>query len=198
MIAVLGEQLVVPLVSALSQEEDGQRRRLLTELLATAASNNPAALDPYLSNQPWYVLRNLATVLGRTGKAAAIAGTRRLLNHEDHRVRVEATRSLARLAGDTAAPTLVRLLGDAHERVRQTAVSLTRSIGGEEVDRLLISEIENRRLGADEAQIVIRILGSRNSTQAVPLLKRFAAKRFVWGARRHIRAAAREALERMA
>ena len=140
-VTVLGTPAVVPLVTALAQEEDGQRRRLLTELLAAAARNDPARLDPYLTNQPWYVLRNLATVLGKTGRSAAIAGTRRLLAHDDHRVRVEATRSLARLAGDSAAPTLVRVLSDENERVRQTAASLARSVAGAEMDQLLISEV---------------------------------------------------------
>lgn len=197
MIEALGTPTVVPLVAALSQEEDGQRRRLLTELLASAARHDPAALDPFLSNQPWFVLRNLATVLGKTGRSSAVPGVRRLLAHQDHRVRVEATRALARLEGEAAAPTLVRLLSDDHERVRQTAVSLARGIGGSELDQLLIAELEGGRLGVDETQIVIRILGSRKTTEAVELIGRLAARRFVWGARKQIRDAAREVLGRM-
>lgn len=195
MIDAIGTPGVAPLVAVLSQEEDGQRRRLLTELLASAARHDPGALDPYLSNQPWYVLRNLATVLGKTGRSAALPGTRRLLTHDDFRVRVEATRSLARLAGDAAAPTFIRLLSDENERVRQTAVSLARSVGGEELDQLLITELDSGRLGADETQVVIRILGSRKSAGAADLLRRLASKRFVWGAKKQIRATAREALE---
>ncbi len=198
MIDALGTPTVVPLVAALSQEEDGQRRRLLTELLASAARHDPAALDPYLANQPWFVLRNLATVLGKTGRTSAIPGVRRLLAHEDHRVRVEATRALARLDGDGAAPTLVRLLSDDHERVRQTAVSLARSVGGGELDQLLVAELESGKLGVEESQVVIRILGSRKSPGAVNVIERLAARRFVWGARKQVRDAAREALEKMA
>jgi hypothetical protein len=197
MIDALGTPTVVPLVAALSQEEDGQRRRLLTELLSAAARHDPAALDPFLTNQPWFVLRNLATVLGKTGRSAAVPGVRRLLVHEDHRVRVEATRALARLEGDAAAPTLVRLLGDDHERVRQTAVSLARSIGGSELDQLLVAELEGGRLGPDEAQVVIRILGGRKTPAALPVIEKLASRRFVWGARRQVRVAAREALGRM-
>ena len=196
LISTLGSASVGPLVDMLAKEEDGQTRRLLTELLSHAARRDPHSLDRHLVGQPWFVLRNLATVLGKTGQLAATSGLHQMIKHDDHRVRIEALRGLVRVQRQDAAPTLVRMLDDPHDRVRQNAATLARSSESEELDSLLARELEADRLRPEIAVVVVRILASRQSAQARAVVETIAKQRFkVKGGSRAVRDAAREALE---
>ncbi len=193
--ADFGIAAVDPLVQHLAMEEDGQVRRAITELLAASANRNPRVLDDYLNHQPWYVIRNLAIVLGKTDRDAAVPGLRRLLSHEEYRVRVEVLRSLVRLMRQNAAPILIRSLGDENERVRQTGASLLRSNEADDLDQLLTDELAKERLRPEVAIQVIKILGSRNTELGRETLKGFASKRFTLSSQtRAFRDAARESL----
>jgi HEAT repeats len=188
---------VDPLVQHLATEEDGQVRRAITELLAASANRNPRVLDDYLNHQPWYVIRNLAIVLGKTDRDAAVPGLRRLLSHEEYRVRVEVLRSLVRLMREGAAPILIRSLGDENERVRQTGASLLRSNEATDLDQMLIDELAKERLRPEVAVQVIKILGSRGTAMGRAALESLASKRFSFSSQaRSFRDAARESLAR--
>ncbi len=196
--ADFGVFAVDPLVQHLAVEEDGQVRRAITELLAASAHRNPRVLDDYLHQQPWYVIRNLAIVLGKTDREAAVPGLRRLLSHEEYRVRVEVLRSLVRLMRENAAPILIRSLADDNERVRQTGASLLRSNEAADLDRMLSDELAKERLRPEVAIQVIKILGSRNTDLGRETLKRFASRRFSLSSQtRAFRDAARESLARL-
>jgi HEAT repeats len=192
-----GVSAVDPLVQHLATEEDGQVRRAITELLAASANRNPRVLDDYLNHQPWYVIRNLAIVLGKTDRDAAVPGLRRLLSHEEYRVRVEVLRSLVRLMREGAAPILIRSLGDENERVRQTGASLLRSNEATDLDQMLIDELAKERLRPEVAVQVIKILGSRGTAMGRAALESLASKRFSFSSQtRSFRDAARESLAR--
>ena len=58
---------------------------------------DPRSVDRHLTGQPWFVVRNLATVLAKTGQLGATPGLRQLMGHDDYRVTVEALRGLMRI-----------------------------------------------------------------------------------------------------
>ncbi|MFQ5554420.1 MAG: HEAT repeat domain-containing protein [Acidimicrobiia bacterium] len=195
----MGSAVVPHLVELLVREEDGQTRRLLTELLAHAARREPHSLDPHLIGQPWFLVRNLATVLAKTGRMAAVPGLQRLATHEDHRVRVEVLRGLVRIQGERAAATVVRMLEDPNERVRHTAATLARATDSATLDRMLGRELEEGRLAPDVAVVVVRILAGRSSSEARAVVAALAKRKLALkGANRAVRDAARRALEEAA
>jgi len=150
---------------------------------------------PYLTDRPWYLLRNLAIALGKTGQANAVPGLLRILNHEDHRVRTEALRSILRIQGREAVPTLIRMLGDPHERVRHAAAGLARAVDSDGLDALLVAELESDRLSAEAACGIVELLGSLATPRGAEALTRLAGRRFVFRKRgRAVRDAARVAL----
>jgi HEAT repeats len=192
----LGRQVIDELVIQLASEEEKAVRRQLTELLAAAAASRPSAIEPYLKDQRWYVVRNLVTALGRTGNPNAARSVRLVAGHTDHRVRIEALRSLVTLLRDDAAPVVVKALSDEDERVRQAAVTLLKGRALTDVDRQLVAELRDDQLAMDAALGVIAILGSRAMPEGRAALEDLAAKRFAFkGRTRTLRAAARKALE---
>ncbi len=195
LIETMGAAAVGPLVEMLAREEDAQARRLLTELLAQAARPNPRSIDHHLPGQPWFLLRNLATVLAKTGRREAVAPLLKLLNHDDYRVRVEALRGLVRIQRDESAQVLVKMLDDPHERVRHNAATLARSAESSQLDGLLAHALLEDRLRPDVAVSVVHVLAGRGSPEARGVVEDLARQRFkVKGASRAVRDAAREAL----
>jgi hypothetical protein len=95
-----GEAAVDPLLDRLAESEDrGERRWLLDRLaaLGDAAVGPPATAR--LEDAPWFLARNILTLLRRTGGGDRVA-PEPYLGHEDPRVRVEAVR----LFGQGSAP----------------------------------------------------------------------------------------------
>jgi HEAT repeat protein len=198
LVETMGGVAVGPLVEMLAREDDAQTRRMLTELLAHAARSEPRALDPHLVAQPWYVVRNLATVLAKTGRQGAVPSLSQLLTHEDHRVRVEALRGLVRIQRGEAGPTLVRMLEDPHDRVRQNAATLARSAESSEIDALLVRALEEDRFEPDAAARAIQVLAGRGTAESRNVVESLARRRFaVKGGSRAVRDAARRALREM-
>ena len=181
------------LVTQLAGEDDSRVRRSLTNMLAGAARTKPRALEPYLSDHRWFLVRNLTTALGKTANPDAMGSLRLVLTHSDHRVRMEALRSTVRLMREGATPVLVRALSDPHEQVRHTATTLVRGTGTEDADRALADELRADRLPADVSIEVIAILGERRSASATLLLEELASRRFA--IRAHTRAKRRAAQE---
>jgi len=185
------------LVAQLAEASDRRNRRVLTELVTRAIREDPGVVIPYLSGRPWYLLRNLAIALGKTGQANAVPGLLRMLNHEDHRVRTEALRSILRIQGREAVPTVIRMLGDPHERVRHAAAGLARAVDSEGFDALLVAELDSDRLSTEAACGIVELLGCLETDRGADALARLAGRRFVFRKRsRAMRDAARMAMDK--
>jgi HEAT repeat protein len=196
LLTAFGMHVIDQLVTQLAGEDDSRVRRSLTNMLAGAARTKPRALEPYLSDHRWFLVRNLTTALGKTANPDAMGSLRMVLTHSDHRVRTEALRSTVRLMRGSSTPVLVRALSDSHEQVRHTAATLVRGATDDEADRALADELRADRLPADMSIEVISILSERGSASGAMVLEELASRRFA--VRAHARAkrrAAREALK---
>ena len=60
------------LVERLGDTEDAQERRMLTDLLAVSLTD-VRRIEAHLNDPRWYVIRNLAIVLGRSGRSAVLS-----------------------------------------------------------------------------------------------------------------------------
>jgi len=193
---LLGPTAVEEIVDRLAEEDQAPRRRILVELLAIAARERPAELVPYLSDDRWYIVRNLVTALGATGNPDAVAGLRLVADHTDHRVRMECLRASVRLQRDGAFPLVVRAFSDPHEQVRHTALALVRGLGTPDTDGVLASRLRSDGLPLDVALEIVDILGASPSAVARQALEEIAHRRFAFRSRtRTLRAAARLALQ---
>ncbi len=198
-LGTIGTSATDALVTMLAEAEDQRTRRSITALLVPAVSEDPLCLDNYLLDERWYLLRNLAIVLGRTGKQAAVAALHRLLGHEDQRVRAEALRSLVRLQRDEAAATILRMLGDPHPIVREAAASLAKTFDSKSFEAALIRELEKGKHPQQVQLTMISVLGGRDTNASRDAIERLAGKRVVLGKKnRQLRAHARQIMSEAA
>jgi len=188
----IGASAVDALVGMLAATEDQSTRRTITALLVPAVTEDPLALDNYLLDERWYLIRNLATVLGKTGRQAAVGPVLRLLKHDDHRVRAEALRSLIRIQRSEAASAVLRMLADPHPLVRDAAVSLAKTFDSVAFESALIRDLETGKHSPEVLAAMIAVLGGRNTETAHQAMERMASRRLVFRRRnRELRAQAR-------
>ncbi len=195
LLSILAPSHVSELIDMMASEEDRARRRTFLNVLGREAARDSRQVIERLDDQRWFVVRNLAIVLGRSGNATCVPALRRLVSHGDHRVRVEALRALSSLDSGSV-DYFGDALGDSHESVRQAAIAMLGVRGTGESDSLLIGALWSTNLDTEEKERVIRVLGDRPSGDARQALENLARKRFTFSAKaRQLRSVAREALE---
>jgi HEAT repeat protein len=185
-----GRRVVPTLVEWIVVDEAPISRKQVVDHLAAIGRADVGALLPYLEDPRWFVVRNFATAIGRSGHEDAVEHLRSCLKHGDDRVRVEALRAIAAIRKDGAVTTIVESLEDPSERVRHAAISLLRAIPSDDVVSVAEQLIDDKRVGSAEARKLVALIAARPAAAAIPALERLAARRPAFGAHKAAREAA--------
>jgi hypothetical protein len=196
LVAAWGTRMVDYLVAGMAAEEPPVNRRHLVDCLGYVGREDVRPLAALVADHRWFIVRNLATALGRTGRPQAVPAVESLLMHPDDRVRVEALRALATLRRDESVPALVAALGDESPRVRHAATSLLRASASPEVVPGVVRVLESRNITASEGERLVAAIAERRDPAVRQALRRLAGRRMAVGVGRVVRDAARRALER--
>ncbi|MFQ5947424.1 MAG: HEAT repeat domain-containing protein [Acidimicrobiia bacterium] len=186
-----------PLIERLADEPDWAQRRLIIELLVKLVRVEPMPVLPYLNDSRWYLVRNLAIILGRSERPEVAGELEPLISHFDHRVRLAALRALHSLLDDESIEWSLATLQDRHPAVRQMAVGLLQASADPKVDAGLTAMLKSD-CSAEEKEQIIRVLTERKSPEIEAVLGELASKRFVFSSSsRAVRDAARRAIGRL-
>jgi HEAT repeat protein len=192
-----GEPLVEYLIGSMALDTPPVNRRHLVEYLGMAGRADVRLLTPHLRDPRWFVARNLATALGRTGRETAVPALEAALDHDDDRVRVEVLRALAAVTQNDGVTYAVAALRDESPRVRQAAVSLLRASPSDEVVDGVAHALRSGSHSADDARRLVDVISERRSEAARAALEQLSERRGVFSGNRTVRDTARAALERM-
>jgi HEAT repeat protein len=194
LVATLAPGHIGELIDMMASEEDRVRRRIYLDILGRESARDSQPVIDRLDDPRWFVVRNLAVVLGRSGNHACLPALRSLVNHADHRVRAEALRALG-ILDSVGVDYFSDAMQDSHENVRQAAIALLGLRETTDADSILIEGLGSPTLDTDEKQRIIRVLADRPSADARQALDELANKRFTFSTKtRLLRSAAREAL----
>ncbi|MEE9298059.1 MAG: HEAT repeat domain-containing protein [Acidimicrobiia bacterium] len=195
-LAAWGEPLVEYLIGQIVVEESIVNRRHIVEFLGMAGRGDARHLTARLADSRWFVVRNVATAIGKAGRVSALPALESIADHEDDRVRVEVIRAIAALKGDGAVPGVLRFLSDSSPRVRQAAASLLRASAADSVVPGIVEALEAGTGSADDARRLVDIIAERRGPQVREALERLSSRKFALGASKAVRDAARAELER--
>ena len=164
------------LLLALSEENNRSRRRRLFDFIMSLGPTIAPEATAFLKDDRWYVLRNMIMILRAVNDRSSLPDMRRLAQHGDLRVRMEAIKSLFTL--DTGVPLelLENVILDPDPKVAETAVSLVGSAGIREgVGPLLRIVKGNDVFGSRRSLRVkaIRALGELGDPASLTELQRF-------------------------
>lgn len=192
-----GEPLVEYLVAEMAVDTPPINRRHLVEYLGMAGRADVRMLTPYLRDPRWFIVRNIATAIGRTGRETAVPALEGVLDHPDDRVRVEVIRAISAIGGVDAIAPALKALGDDSARVRQAAVSLLRASPSDAVVTGVATILGSGTHSPDVARRLVDVIAERRSAPARAALEQLAAKKGGFGSARVVREAAKAVLERM-
>lgn len=197
----MGTPVITPLAEALSSEQDARSRRRLRDILLGFGAPGRESVQQLMSATNWEVRRTAAFLLREFGGAEGIRELAPLLTDAEPLVQREAIQGLVLNGSDEASGILLRALGSASGRARETLVSELISMRDERAAPLfcyLLRHIDRRAL----PQVYLaatETLGALGSPDAVDALK-FALHQGDWWAplrtRTH-RAAAAAALRKI-
>jgi len=112
----LGDIEIDILVGTLAQCELRRTRRVLVDAITVRCRDNPDRLAPWLADPRWFVVRNVAHMLGSIGGAQVAGLLQSVIRHPEPRVRYAVVASLSQLPSHVARPLLLGMIEHADTR----------------------------------------------------------------------------------
>jgi len=115
-----GPPLVEWLMHVLAQSEQMRVRRPLARTIAELLADHPERILPWLSDERWYVVRNVVHILGWIGGDRIASYLRAPAEHPEARVRGEVVAVLSQVDRDLSRPILMSMLKSAEPQLFAT------------------------------------------------------------------------------
>jgi hypothetical protein len=112
---------ISPILHLLRELKHFRARKMICQVLEELGKNHIEVVGQGVHDSLWYVVRNVALVLGRIGKEEGVKFLKDIINHPDFRVRNEVIISLTKIGGTEAQALLVSALDDEDRRIRLLA-----------------------------------------------------------------------------
>ena len=197
-----GAQVIPLLLDALADEQTRRTRRRLLRILTDMGDEVGEIVVERLDDDRWFVLRNLAMILGEIGNPSMVEHLSLIFDHTDARVRQEAIASTIQLGGAQAAPTLVRALEDDDPTAYLMAIHGLGHHGDADclpALRKLLGAPNFRGQSANLIEVAAIAVGRLGDEQSRTALKRLSRRPWFYRSRREpARAAAAWALDLLA
>jgi hypothetical protein len=195
----MADHLVSPLVHALATEQRSGARAMLCDLIISLDGSRVDDLAGFVTDRRWYLVRNVANILGRLRRPQAVGHLRRIIRHPDYRVRRETLHALASIGTPDADAALAAFLDDPDERLRLLAIQSLDTLEAWRAMPRLLEILQQRDPFARQFEMkraALEALGRLRAKQSLPVVRRLAGAWFVWGTRgRELRQAARVAMD---
>lgn len=113
LIKVIGEESIAPALGLLTESEDSLTRRNIIKLIVSFGELARPKVEILLFDERWYVVRNMANILGEIKSEKSLNSLSRVMNHDDIRVQREVIKALTKIGGKNVAIFFLRMLEDA-------------------------------------------------------------------------------------
>ncbi len=140
-VSYLGANAIQPFIDVLGGLQKISARRRIISILALLGPKDVGTLFEGLSDNRWYVVRNLVCVARAIGDKRAIGPLVDALSYPEARVRREVISTLGEMRASQALPALQQCLDDADQQIRIATVRALRHMRTEEVKYLLMRRI---------------------------------------------------------
>ncbi|MBE9535825.1 MAG: HEAT repeat domain-containing protein [Proteobacteria bacterium] len=170
----IGDASLDRLLDMMADRDDLHTRKHIAFAIRKFGRQASAKVCSRLSDERWFVVRNLVSLLGEVGTPEDIAHFEKLLSHGDERVRKEVIRTLGKIGGIEGARLILNRFDQFDRSLHHTAV-FSLGLLGEDIALPLLRKILNRKgfMSAEEelrAEAVVA-LGKLKNIGAVPDLE---------------------------
>ncbi len=178
-IRVLPEEAIGSLCEVMGRLESPRARRRLIAALIEKAEGNVVPFLPFLKDERWFLVRNVAIILGAMKSDQAVTPLKELLRHPDFRVRREALSALSQVGRGRAMDVLVECLFDPDQRIRAGAARNLALSGRRAVPNLLlvVEEKDFDQRDLSEKRAFFEALGFAGGKDLLPLMRDVLGRR---------------------
>jgi HEAT repeat protein len=183
-LVLLQRNSIQPLIKLLGELKNSKTRRVLCDSLSEIGKNAIEIIVPFIDDKRWYLVRNIAYILGRIGKEQAFPYMQKLFNHYEIRVRREAIQALGLIGGPKAVGLLIRGLTDIDARIRAMAAINLGKIGKTSGLASLLELVESKdfpKKAPTEMKAFFDAIGMIGSNEAIPVLQEILERKSLFG-----------------
>ncbi|MDA8171628.1 MAG: HEAT repeat domain-containing protein [Nitrospiraceae bacterium] len=137
----LDKKAVPSFITILGELKTMEARRRVINALVFLGEKDIHALAKGLSDDRWYVVRNIIYIFRRIGDKRALEFLSRAAHHQDVRVRMEVLKTLGELEGQGMMSVLKESLDDPETSIRMTAVRALGRIKSPSSKRIIMERI---------------------------------------------------------
>ncbi len=169
----LDRNAIEPLIDLLGELKNMTARKLIIDGLASLGRRDMQSLLKGLTDERWYVVRNIVYILRLIGDKRAVEYLLKTIRHPDMRVRREVIKTLGEIKALQAVPILKDYLHDPEPQIRITTVRALGSLHTEGARRLLIQHINTKEFlmrGIEEKKEYFEVLSSWKDQETIELL----------------------------
>lgn len=180
LIQVLGRAFIEPLLDRMAEEENMSLRRFMMDRVQSFGEVARPHLLARLSDQRWYVLRNIILMLRSVATAEDSEQLRPLLRNSNQRVRQEALKLLLSLGDSVAQRQLLRDVESPDREIQLNAISMADRTSPPEMARKLLVLLTTGGFSAVECELksaAIQALGEIGRPELLPELIKVLGER---------------------
>ncbi len=167
------EQVITPLLDSLADEGSASNRKFLLTVLMEMGSSIMPGVVARLSDERWYVVRNMLMLARQCGNEEYEKTIRKFVKHRDRRVWSEALRALFAFGSKHALPHLKVMLSAEDPVDREAALKVASAYRVSEIAPMLMELLSKKDLlgtGAFDKMSVVKALGEIGNPEALPHL----------------------------
>jgi len=201
-LSLMEREVTEVLLELLADEKDRITRKFYLDLAKEMGKNQIMLIGERLSDERWYFVRNIVSILGESKADQAIAFLSKVARHNNVRIRQEVVKGLIAIGGNKAASLLATFLNDKEDDIQLLSIRGFAGLRGirSEVANPLMEFLTNRPLTKNKQELtleVIRALGKIGGADAETFLQGYTRVKW-WRSRTlqmELRSAALRAIE---
>ena len=179
----LDSRAVPSTVKLLESIDNRRSRKAICDIINAQCGGNGKLLVPFLTGKPWYVLRNVLTVLGKVADPETAPAVGATLKHDEPRVRREAISTLLAIKGEKAEGFVSQGLTDEDRSIRSLSARVLAELSPDKAYGQLMALAEKAKFKErefDEKKETYEIIGRTGKEKAFPFfVQQFNQKGFL-------------------
>jgi len=181
-LSLIAPYAVETLIFILAENENRRIRKSICNALAEIAAHDLAPFGSFITDERWYLVRNIVMVLGMSKNQASLDMMETALKNPEARVRRECIKTLEILGADGARPLLRGLLEDPDGNIRTYALRALRRFPDADTLELLnayITRPDFVKRPFPEKREFLETFGLIAAEEALPVLEAFFRKKSI-------------------
>jgi HEAT repeat protein len=179
-LVLLGTNSIPNMIQLLGELQEMKQRKLLCEILAEFGKQESGMLSQALTDDRWYLVRNIVMILGMTKEPGVVKHLETVIGHPNEKVRREVVKALENISSERTKDLFRVALNDEDSVIRIRALRALKKFKDPALFRRLkekASMEELKKKSFEEKREILETLAVLGGADAFPVLSELFKKR---------------------